>query len=64
MATESQITILDTQTGTSEIITTSGHLLLYFDSNGKIKMSGKMNPKLLMPFVADILKDKLKGFGI
>ena len=53
------ITILDSESGKEENLSTDGFLLLYLDEHAKIRMIGKMDIKVLAPILTKIALEKL-----
>jgi len=52
-----QVLVTD-ERGKTSSVETEGYLLLHIDSESKVKFSGTINPKFLMPLLAKAIMNK------
>ena len=53
------ITVIDNETGNQEKFNTDGFLLLYLDEHAKIRMTGKLDMKVLTPIISKAILERI-----
>jgi len=54
-----EIQMNDNNTGQKNSVLTDGYFLLYLDDNGKIKVTGEFDIKILMPLLSKMVLEKM-----